>query len=389
MLASKVALSSSSSLFHTEVVVIGAGVIGLGITRALAKAGKEVILLEKEAAICTETSSRNSEVIHSGIYYPKASNKAKFCVGGRKRLYQYCDERGILHRKCGKLVVANKFQLVDNLPTLYEHAHLNGVTDVRLLSREDAKFLEPNVECCGALLSPSTGILDSHSFYLNLLADCEDEGATLVLRSGVDDSEVLHDKVCLNTGGTWLSADIIINCAGLHAHDVATKIHNGSKEEWQPPKHYFAKGTYFKLDGKSPFQHLIYPVPESAGLGVHATIDWSGNGTKFGPDVQWLGEDTCPDDINYVPDPSRVDIFSTEIRKYWPDLPGNKLTVDYVGVRPKLSHPAMGNVAFNDFLFVNKQVAKSRIFHLFGIESPGLTSCLDIAEHVRRMVDNP
>ena len=388
MLASKVALSSSSS-FHTEVVVIGAGVIGLGITRALAKAGKEVILLEKEAAICTETSSRNSEVIHSGIYYPKSSNKAKFCVGGRKRLYQYCEERGIPHRKCGKLVVANKSQFVDNLPTLYEHAHLNGVTDVRLLSREDAKFLEPNVECFGALLSPSTGILDSHSLYLNLLADCEDEGATLVLRSGVDDSEVLHDKVCLNTGGTWLSADIIINCAGLHAHDVATKIHNGSKEEWQPPKHYFAKGTYFKLDGKSPFQHLIYPVPESAGLGVHATIDWSGNGTKFGPDVQWLGEDTCPDDINYVPDPSRVDIFSKEIRKYWPDLPGNKLTVDYVGVRPKLSHPAMGNVAFNDFLFVNKQVAKSRIFHLFGIESPGLTSCLDIAEHVRRMVDNP
>jgi len=384
MLASKVASS-----FHSEVVVIGAGVIGLSVARSLSKSGKEVILLEKESAIGTETSSRNSEVIHSGIYYPKSSNKARFCVGGKQLLYRYLEERNISHRKCGKLVVAtNKTQLVDKLPYLFEQARLSGATDVRLLSREDANFLEPNVECLGALLSPSTGVLDSHSFYLNLLADCEDAGATLVLRSGVDDGGVLHDKVCLNTGGSLLSADIIINCAGLYAYEVATKIHKGSKG-WQPPRQFFCKGTYFKLNGESPFQHLIYPIPEPAGLGVHATIDWSRNGTKFGPDVEWLGEETRPDDINYVPDSSRKDIFCTEIKKYWPDLPESKLIEDYVGIRPKLSHPSISNVSFNDFLILNKKVAQSRIVHLFGIESPGLTSSLNIAEHVRRMIDNP
>ena len=334
-------IASKAASFHSEVVVVGAGVVGLAVTRALAKAGKEVILLEKASAICTETSSRNSEVIHAGIYYPPASAKAKFCVTGKRLLYQYCEERGITHRKCGKLVVAtNKDQLVDDLPSLYEQAFLNGVTDVRMLSREDMRVLEPNVECLGGLFSPSTGVLDSHSFYLNLLSDCEDEGATLVLRSEVEDAELLDDKVCLNTDGTWLSADVIINCAGLHAYEVAAKIHKQKNNEhnqstststWQPPKQFFAKGTYFRLDGKSPFQHLIYPVPEPGGLGIHATIDWSGNGTKFGPDVEWLDHKTLPNDINYDPNPSRVDKFVAAIQKYYPSLPYERLMPDYVG----------------------------------------------------------
>jgi L-2-hydroxyglutarate oxidase LhgO len=280
-----------------------------------------------------------------GLYYPQQSAKANFCVEGKQLLYDYCEERGITHRKCGKLIVAtNKDQLVDDLPSLYEKAVRNGVTDVQMLSRDDVRVLEPNVECFGGLLSPSTGILDSHSFYLSLLSDCEDNGATLVLRSKVEDAELIEDKMCLNIDGSWLSSDVIINCAGLHAHDVASKIHKQASKDndpttvtstWQPPKQFFAKGTYFRLDGKSPFQHLIYPVPESGGLGVHATIDWSGNGTKFGPDVEWLDPNTLPHRIDYDPNPSRKDKFAAAIQKYYPTLPMERLQPDYVGKQMK------------------------------------------------------
>uniref|UniRef100_A0A7S4AU58 L-2-hydroxyglutarate dehydrogenase, mitochondrial n=1 Tax=Pseudo-nitzschia australis TaxID=44445 RepID=A0A7S4AU58_9STRA len=404
MLASK-----ASAAFHTEVVVIGAGVVGLAVTRALAKAGKEVVLLEKASHICTETSSRNSEVIHAGLYYPPGSAKAKFCVRGRNLLYQYCEERGVTHRNCGKLVVAtNKQQLAGGLLSLRDQAFQNGATDVRLLSREDVRILEPDVECFGGLFSPSTGVLDSHSFYLNLLSDCEDDGATVVLRSEVKDIKLVDGKVCLSADDALLSADTIINCSGLHAHEVASKIHQQEIElnrstssttpSWQPPKQYFAKGTYFRLDGKSPFQHLIYPVPEPGGLGIHATIDWSGNGVKFGPDVEWLDPNIRSNDINYDPDASLVKKFVAAIEKYYPTVPRERLTPDYVGVRPKLRHPSIiakptdistpsKNVTFDDFLIVEKNIVKSRIFHLFGIESPGLTSSLGIAEYIKQAMN--
>ena len=335
-LVSTMIVSRAAPAFHSQVIVVGAGVIGLAITRVLAKAGKEVLLLEKDSHICTETSSRNSEVIHAGLYYPQQSQKAKFCFEGKQLLYQYCEERGIIHRKCGKIIVAStKDQLSDHLPSLLKKAHKNGVTDVRMLSREDVRILEPEVECFGGLFSPSTGILDSHSFYLNLLTDVEDNGATVILRSKVEDADVIDNKVCLNIDGNWLSADTVINCAGLHSHNIAAKIHKQSKDDdtttWQPPKQYFAKGTYFRLDGKSPFRHLIYPVPEPGGLGIHATIDWSGTGTKFGPDVEWLDHNTLPQDINYDPNPRSRDKFAEAIQKYYPDLPRERLQPDYVG----------------------------------------------------------
>lgn len=398
--------------FHSEIIVVGAGVIGLAITRALAKTGKEVLVLEKDSNICTQTSSRNSEVIHAGLYYPRESAKAKFCLAGKRLLYQYCNERGITHRKCGKIVVAtNKDQLDDDLPALYENALLNGVTDVQMLSREDIRALEPNVECFGGIFSPSTGILDSHSFYLSLLSDCQDSGATLILRSKVEDAELVDNKMCLNIDGTWVSSDAIINCAGLHAYEVAAKIHkqasgdyqststSTSTSTWQPPKQFFAKGTYFRLDGNSPFKHLIYPVPEPGGLGVHATIDWSGNGTKFGPDVEWLDHNTLPHEIDYDPNLSRKDKFVAAIQTYYPALPTERLQPDYVGVRPKLRHPSRmkdltgasaphKTTRLDDFLIVERSIAKSRLFHLFGIESPGLTSSLGIAESIRRMLYN-
>eukprot|EP00536_Pseudo-nitzschia_multiseries_P007699 jgi/Psemu1/240482/estExt_Genewise1.C_1830080 len=401
MLASKVLASAS---FHSEVVVIGAGVVGLAVTRALAKAGKEVLLLEKAEHICTETSSRNSEVIHAGLYYPPGSAKADFCVIGKQLLYQYCRDRGITYRNCGKLVVAtNKHQIDKDLPFLCDQAFRNGVSDVRLLSQEDVHVLEPNVECLGGLFSPSTGVLDSHSFYLNLLSDCEEYGATVVLRSEVEDAHLVDDKLCLDAGGALLSADTIINCAGLYAYDIGSKIHKQQLEHehstttprWQPTKQFFAKGTYFRLEGKSPFNHLIYPVPEPGGLGIHATLDWSGNGTKFGPDVEWLDPDIRPKDINYNPDPDLVDKFAAAIQKYYPALSREKLRPDYVGVRPKLRHPSLvtksagtsadsKNAAFDDFMIVEKNIAKSRIFHLFGIESPGLTSSLGIGEYIKQ-----
>lgn len=261
-------------------------------------------------------------------------------MAGKHLLYQYCEERGISHQKCGKLVVAtNENQLANVLPTLYEKAMRNGVTDVRMLSREDIRVLEPDVECFGGLLSPSTGILDSHSFYLSLLGDCEDHGATLALHSGVEDAQLVDDRICLNINGDWLSSDAIINCGGLHSHEIAAKIHKqtGGKDDcWQPPKQYFAKGTYFRIDGKSPFEHLIYPVPEPGGLGIHATIDWSGNGTKFGPDVEWLDHNTLPSKIDYDPDPSSKDKFVAAIQKYYPALPAERLQPDYVGKQLQL-----------------------------------------------------
>jgi L-2-hydroxyglutarate oxidase LhgO len=394
-------LATLSPSFHTQVAVIGAGVIGLAVARALIAAGKEVLLVEKEYTVCTATSSRNSEVIHGGLYYPPGSFKAKLCVAGKTSLYKYCKERGIPHRRCGKIVVAtNQHQLEKELPLLLKKARSNGVNDVRILSKADVQFLEPDVECVGALLSPSTGVLDSHTYYQNLLADCE--GSSIAFQSEVEDVRFVNGQICLKANdGTWICCDHFVNCTGLNASLLATKIHESTgASKWQPPKQYFAKGTYFRLEGgtsTSPnFQHLIYPVPEPGGLGVHATIDWSGSSVKFGPDVEWLSLETTPEHINYDPDPTRGKKFYSEIRKYWPGLADGKLTADYVGVRPKLSHPSIlhgqssgfqPKLPFDDFQIVGPEIhGIPGLIHLFGIESPGLTSGMGIAEHVRRMV---
>lgn len=382
-----------SPAFHVQVAVIGAGVLGLACARSLAQHGREVLLLDRASAICSETSSRNSEVIHAGIYYPQSSLKAKFCVQGKHQLYDYIQDRKIPHKKCGKLIVATeKDQLNRELAILRHKAEKNGVTDLQLLSRNDVRLLEPEVECHGALWSPSTGVIDSHSFFLSLLADAEQHEVQLVLNSAVTNAEIKDTKVCLQIDDTWISCDNVINCAGLYASEVASMIHNkdntsDNKTKWTPPKYYYAKGTYFRLQGRPPFQHLIYPVPEQGGLGVHATLDWNSSSVKFGPDVEWLDTKTTASQIKYDPDPQRGKSFYNQVWKYWPNLPKDKLVPDYVGVRPKLSHPAVEKVTFDDFRIEGKEShGVDGLVHMFGIESPGLTSSMAIAEHVTNIL---
>jgi L-2-hydroxyglutarate oxidase LhgO len=373
----------TSSACKVEAVVIGAGVVGLAVARALAISGKEVLLLDRASRIGSETSSRNSEVVHAGLYYPKNSLKAKLCVQGRQMLYEFCDSRSIAYKKCGKLLVATDAEQVrSNLRELQELAVNNGVTDTRLISREELQNMEPEVHAHGALWSPSTGIVDSHSFMVSLLADAEEHGLTLALRSGVSDGKIKDDGIHLNVEGMWISSGLVVNSAGLWAHQVASRIHAG--HGWQPPRQYFAKGTYFQLQGPSPFSHLVYPVPDKrGGLGVHATVDMGGQ-VKFGPDVEWLDPQTEPDDIDWTPDPDRAQSFYQAIRRYWPGLADDALVPDYTGVRPKLSHPDMvASMSFQDFAVVKKDVhGVPGLVHLLGIESPGLTSVMALADYI-------
>ena len=331
----------ASAAYHVQVAIVGAGVIGLAVARALAQAGKEVLLLDRAARIGSETSSRNSEVIHAGIYYPQSSLKAKFCVKGKELLYKYCASRSISHLQCGKLIVAtHETQWKEDLPRLKQHAIANGVVDVELVSKEQVHELEPQVDCIGALWSPSTGVLDSHAFMLSLLADAENHSATLALNSKVESGSIGPDGIQLTVDGNHVACDVVVNSAGLWADQLARQIHTDTR--WQPPRQYFCKGNYFRLQGfKAPFVHLVYPVPEATGgLGVHATIDWTGHGIKFGPDVEWL-EEANPDSIDLTPNSALSDSFYHAIRKYWPGLPENALVPDYAGIRPKLYHPRL------------------------------------------------
>lgn len=381
-------MSIASAAFHVESCVVGGGVIGLATSRALAERGREVLILDRAAIIGSETSSRNSEVIHAGLYYPQDSNKAKFCVEGKQLLYEYCKSRHVPVNQCGKLVVAtNESQWKRDLPKMKEQANKNGVLDVELSSCEQVQELEPQVDCFGALWSPSTGVVDSHSFMISLLADAEQHGATLALNSKVENAFVSSDGVMLEVDGTLISCQTLVNSAGLWADEIARMIH--SDTEWKPPKQYFAKGNYFRLEGvKSPFQHLVYPVPEAAGgLGVHATIGWADNSVKFGPDVEWLSPDTLPDNIDMTPDPSRGESFYAAIRKYWSALPEDSLAPDYSGIRPKLSHPETPSGLPVDFYIAGKQQhGIPGLVHLLGMESPGLTSSMAIAEYVAEML---
>lgn len=368
---------------HVETVVIGAGVVGLACARALALSGREVVILERADAIGTETSARNSEVIHAGIYYPNGSNKARFCVAGRNRLYEYCAERGIPHQRCGKLIVAATDAEMAAFEALLPKAAANGADDLTQLSAEEVRELEPEVICVGALNSPSTGIVDSHGLMLALQGEAEDHGTMLALNTPVDVVEKTNSGFVVTTGGgepMRLQCREIVNSAGHGAVPLAETLRELPDE--QVPQAYQAKGVYFRLMGKCPFNRLIYPAPDNASLGVHATIDLGGQ-ARFGPDVEWL-EATAQDDFAYEVDPSRGDSFYTAIRKYWPGLQDGQLAPDYSGIRPKVTGP---KEAAGDFILSGPgDHGVEGIVNLFGIESPGLTSALAIGEEVPRLL---
>jgi len=363
-----------------ECVVIGAGVIGLAVARALAQRGREVVVLEAEGAFGTHTSSRNSEVIHAGIYYPAGSVKARVCVEGRKRLYAYCAERGIAHCRIGKLIVAVEEAEMALLTDRKAKAEANGVDDLRWLTAVEAKAMEPELHCVGAILSPSTGIIDSHGLMLAYLGDAEDNGASLALNAPVTSGTVEGDGIRLRVGGdapTELKARIVVNSAGFSAPKLARSIDGIPSASI--PKDYLCKGVYFTLAGKTPFRRLVYPIPELAGLGIHLTLDLGGR-ARFGPDVEWI------DRVDYAVDPARGHGFYAAIRRYWPALPDDALVPDYAGVRPKIQGP--GEPA-RDFLVVGpKQHGVAGLVNLFGIESPGLTSSMAIADYVANMISD-
>jgi L-2-hydroxyglutarate oxidase LhgO len=364
-------------LDKVDCIVIGAGVVGLAVARALALRGREVMVLEAANAIGTGTSSRNSEVIHAGIYYPKGSLKAQLCVQGKQMLYDYCAQRGIGHNRCGKLIVATTESQVAMLQGIIAKAAANGVNDLVLLTREQTQAMEPQLECVAAVHSPSTGIVDSHALMLSLQGDIENAGGFTVLNTTVD--QLIRAQTAIEVianDGTQLAANIVVNAAGLSAPQVASRV-KGLDAKHVPPT-FWAKGNYFTLSGKSPFSRLIYPVPEAAGLGVHLTIDLGGQ-AKFGPDVQWVDS---PDDL--LVDAARGDAFYAEVRKYWPGLKDGALQAGYAGIRPKLQGPGQ---SAGDFVIQGEAVhGIPGLVNLFGIESPGLTSSLAIGEIVSHML---
>jgi len=359
---------------RVECVVIGAGVVGLAIARRLALSGREVIVLEAAEGIGTVTSSRNSEVIHAGIYYKAGSLMARMCVSGKRALYRYCAEHGVPHRNCGKLIVATNGKETDKLQSIRAHAEANGVDDLQLLSGDAARSLEPALACDAALLSPSTGIIDSHAYMLALRGDAEDAGAAFAFHTPMLGARVKGDRIELDAGGAaplTLECALLVNSAGLSAPAVANSIEGMPRD--LIPKPYFAKGNYFSCSAKSPFSRLIYPVPEPGGLGVHLTLDMAGQ-ARFGPDVEWV------DHIDYSVDPMRAERFYPAIRKYWPTLPDGALMPSYSGMRPKIVPPA---VAVQDFVIQGpREHGVAGLINLFGIESPGLTSSLSLADYV-------
>lgn len=361
-----------------EAAIIGAGVVGLACARALAARGVDTVILERHGAFGTETSARNSEVIHAGIYYPTGSHKARLCVAGRDALYAYCAERGIAHRRCGKLIVATDASQLPKLEALHRQGLENGVADLRLIGADEAKAMEPKLACVAAVHSPSTGIFDSHACMLALLGDAERDGAALALKSPVAGGRVDADGIVLDVGADGerfqIKARRVINAAGLYATQVARGI-AGYPPAHCPTPHY-AKGNYYVLAGAPPFSRLIYPLPEAGGAGLHFTLDLAGQ-ARFGPDVEWLPDDWIAHP-EYGVDGTRTDGFYAKIRSYWPGLADGALAPAYCGVRPKIHGPEL---AAADFVIQGPAVhGVPGLVHLFGIESPGLTSALAIAD---------
>ncbi len=375
-------LSHNHAMDRVDAIVIGAGAVGLAIGRALAQGGRETIVVEAHAAIGQGVSSRNSEVIHAGLYYPPGSLKARLCVRGKQLLYKLCATHGVNHLPCGKLVVANGAQEVVALQGLQERAAANGVP-VQWLDSSAALVLEPALQCIAALWSPTTGIVDSHGFMLALQGDLERAGGLVALGSPVE-SAVLASHGGLHTvrlcDSTLIGAPVVVNSASLHACALARRFEG--LEARFVPREFVAKGSYFALAGKNPFTHLVYPAPADAWLGVHLTLDLGGQ-ARFGPDLEWL-EAAVPEEIDYTVDPRRAARFYAEVRRYWPGLPDGALTPSYSGARPKIYGP--GEKA-PDFRVDGPAVhGVPGLVNLFGIESPGLTSALAIAEYVHDLL---
>ncbi|MGI4953942.1 MAG: NAD(P)/FAD-dependent oxidoreductase [Janthinobacterium lividum] len=358
-----------------QCVVAGAGVVGLAVARALAQSGLEVMVLEAGPGIGQGISSRNSEVIHAGIYYPTGSLKARLCVQGKQMLYDYCAEKRIPHRRLGKLIVASSEAELATLDGIQAKAAQNGVTDLEKLTRADVEKLEPALNVAGALLSPSTGIVDSHALMLSLQADIEHAGGAIVTHAPIHGGQVQPGgTIVLNIGGPepmQLECERFVNAIGLHAPDLARAI-EGIPPGTIPNK-FFCKGSYYQLQGRAPFTHLVYPVPEKAGLGVHLTLDLGGQ-ARFGPDVEWI------DHEQYDVDLTRSTGFYAAIRRYWPGLPDNALAPGYAGIRPKISGPT--DPAADFVISGPAEHGVPSLVNLFGIESPGLTSSMAIAAQV-------
>jgi L-2-hydroxyglutarate oxidase LhgO len=360
-----------------DAVVVGAGLIGLAVARELALAGLSVIVLDAADGIGTETSSRNSEVIHAGLYYPPGSLKARLCVEGRERLYAYCAAHGIPHRRCGKLVVATDATELEAVEAIEERGRANGCTDLDMIDPRAARAMEPALTpaLTGALWSPSTGIIDSHAYMLALQGEAEAAGALVVLRTPFLSADTAPGGFVIRTGGAepgTVRTAALVNAAGLAASEVARMI--GGLASLHIPETRFAKGNYALLSGRAPFSRLIYPAPHTHGLGVHLTLDLGGQ-ARFGPDVEWVER------IDYAVDPGRLVLFEEAIRHYWPGLPEGALAPGYAGIRPKLGGP---DDPAADFRIDGPSAhGLTGLVNLFGIESPGLTASLAIASEVK------
>ena len=365
-------------MYHFNVLVVGAGAVGLACASELQKKYKNVLVLEKNNFIGSETSSRNSEVIHSGIYYEPNSLKAAFCVKGRKMLYDFCGKYRIKHNKCGKFIIASNEAQIEKLLKLYENGLKNNVENIEIMDSQKVERYEPNLKCIKAIYVKEAGVFDSHSYIQQLEKNFLDNGGTLVKNSEFISARKSKKKfyIKINSGGALeISSDILINCAGLHATKVAEKIEGLTDSNILQT--IFSKGSYFSTNKKSPFKSLVYPLPDKHGLGIHLTVDIGGK-VKFGPDHEFV------DDIDYSLDDRKKKKFIKNIQKFWPSLSEEDLYADYVGIRPKVSLEGQNNQDF--CIQTSKEHEINGLINLFGIESPGLTSSLAISEYISENV---